>query len=56
LFLGEIPRRTPFEKGMPNAYYVEQDGEEKWDPIEDDTSIVAHVRGKGLVIVSGCAH
>jgi 7,8-dihydropterin-6-yl-methyl-4-(beta-D-ribofuranosyl)aminobenzene 5'-phosphate synthase len=55
LFLGEIPRRTAFEKGMPNAFY-EVDGEETWDPIEDDTGIVAHVRGRGLVVLSGCAH
>jgi 7,8-dihydropterin-6-yl-methyl-4-(beta-D-ribofuranosyl)aminobenzene 5'-phosphate synthase len=55
LFLGEIPRKTPFERGMPNAYY-EDDGEERWDPIEDDTAIVAHVRGRGLVVLSGCAH
>lgn len=55
LFLGEIPRTTGFEKGMPNAYY-EENGEVKWDPIEDDSAIVANVRGKGLVILSGCAH
>jgi len=55
LFLGEIPRRTEFEKGMPNARYEEK-GEEKWDPIEDDTAIAAQIKGKGLVILSGCAH
>ncbi|MDQ5987967.1 MAG: 7,8-dihydropterin-6-yl-methyl-4-(beta-D-ribofuranosyl)aminobenzene 5'-phosphate synthase [Syntrophus sp. SKADARSKE-3] len=55
LFLGEIPRRTDFEKGFPIAYYQE-DGVEKWDPIEDDTSLVMNLRGKGLIIVSGCAH
>ena len=55
LFLGEIPRRTDFEKGFPIAYYQE-DGVEKWDPIEDDTSLVMNLRGKGLVILSGCAH
>jgi 7,8-dihydropterin-6-yl-methyl-4-(beta-D-ribofuranosyl)aminobenzene 5'-phosphate synthase len=55
LFLGEIPRTTGFEKGMPNAYH-EENGEAKQDPIEDDTAIVANVRGKGLVILSGCAH
>lgn len=55
LFLGEIPRTTGFERGMPNAYY-EEDGQEKWDPIEDDTAIVANVKGKGLMILSGCAH
>jgi 7,8-dihydropterin-6-yl-methyl-4-(beta-D-ribofuranosyl)aminobenzene 5'-phosphate synthase len=55
LFLGEIPRRTEFERGMPNARF-EENGEEKWDPIEDDTGVAAHVKGKGLVVLSGCAH
>lgn len=55
LFLGEIPRTTDFEQGMPNAFYEDQ-GEPKHDPIEDDSAIVANVKGKGLVILSGCAH
>jgi 7,8-dihydropterin-6-yl-methyl-4-(beta-D-ribofuranosyl)aminobenzene 5'-phosphate synthase len=55
LFLGEIPKRTGFEKGFPRMYY-EEEGKEKWDPIEEDTAIVAHVKEKGLVILSGCAH
>lgn len=55
LFLGEIPHKTDFEKGFPIAHYQE-DGQEKWDPIEDDTSIVMHLKGKGLVVLSGCAH
>ncbi|MBE9545922.1 MAG: MBL fold metallo-hydrolase [Proteobacteria bacterium] len=55
LFLGEIERKTDFEKGFPIAHF-EEDGVEKWDPIEDDTSIVMHVKGKGLVVLSGCAH
>ena len=55
LFLGEIERKTDFEKGFPIAHY-EEDGVEKWDPIEDDTSIVMNVKGKGLVVLSGCAH
>jgi len=55
LYLGEISRRTEFEKGFPRMFYDDA-GEEKWDPIEDDTAIVAHVKGKGLVILSGCAH
>lgn len=54
-FLGEIPRKTDFEKGFPIAHYQEE-GNEKWDPIEDDTSIVMHLKGKGLVVLSGCAH
>ncbi|WP_300656059.1 MBL fold metallo-hydrolase [Pseudomonas sp.] len=55
LFLGEIPRTSDFERGMPNAFYEDQ-GEAKHDSIEDDTAIVANVKGQGLVILSGCAH
>lgn len=55
LFLGGIPRRTDFEKGFPIAHRLEN-GEEVPDPIEDDTSIVMNLWGKGLVILSGCAH
>jgi 7,8-dihydropterin-6-yl-methyl-4-(beta-D-ribofuranosyl)aminobenzene 5'-phosphate synthase len=55
LFLGEVPKRSDFEKGMLLAHCVE-DGVEKWDAIEDDTSIVMHLKDKGLVILSGCAH
>ncbi len=56
LFLGEIERINDFEKGIPNAYRTNANGEEEWDPIEDDTAIVINVKGKGLVIISGCAH
>jgi len=55
LFLGEIERKAEFEKGMPNAFY-EEDGKEIKDDLEDDSAIVANVKGKGLVILSGCAH
>jgi 7,8-dihydropterin-6-yl-methyl-4-(beta-D-ribofuranosyl)aminobenzene 5'-phosphate synthase len=55
LFLGEIPRRTGFEKGMIHTHFQEN-GVEKWDPLDDDTSIVMNLKGKGLVILSGCAH
>ena len=55
LFLGEIPKKTEFEKGFPRMYY-DEGGEIKWDPIEDDSAIVANVKRKGLVILSGCAH
>jgi 7,8-dihydropterin-6-yl-methyl-4-(beta-D-ribofuranosyl)aminobenzene 5'-phosphate synthase len=55
LFLGEVERITDFEKGMPIAF-CEKDGCEQWDAISDDTALVANLKGKGLVIVSGCAH
>lgn len=55
LFMGEIPRRTAFEKGVPYLICV-QDGQEVQDPIDDDSAVVARVKGKGLLILSGCAH
>ena len=55
LFLGEIERTSDFEKGFPIAYR-QRDGREEWDPIEDDTAIAVNVRGKGLLVLSGCSH
>lgn len=55
LFLGEVPRKTDFETGVPNFFY-EKDGKETWDDLADDSAIVMNVRGKGLVVISGCAH
>jgi 7,8-dihydropterin-6-yl-methyl-4-(beta-D-ribofuranosyl)aminobenzene 5'-phosphate synthase len=55
LFLGEIPRQTDFEKGFPIAHW-RKDGRELRDEIEDDTAIVMHLKNKGLIILSGCAH
>jgi len=55
LFLGEIARRTDFEMGMPNAFF-EDAGVEKRDAIEEDSALVMHLRDKGLIILSGCAH
>ena len=55
LFLGEIPRRTSFEKGLPYAFYEEKE-QKTWDPIEDDTAVAMNLGSKGLVVLSGCAH
>ena len=52
---GEVERTTAFEKGMPNAL-VEKNGEIVQDPILDDQAIVMKLNGKGLVVISGCAH
>ncbi|WP_319524559.1 MBL fold metallo-hydrolase [uncultured Desulfosarcina sp.] len=54
-FLGQIPRTTAFEKGAPNLY-CEIDGQEQPDPFDDDSAVVFNVKGKGLVVLSGCAH
>ena len=55
LVTGQVERTTPFEKGMPNAFLF-RDGKEESDPIRDDQSLVVHLKGKGLVVISGCAH
>lgn len=55
LVTGKIERTTGFEKGLPNAY-IEQDGKLLKDPIRDDQGLVIHVKGKGLFVISGCAH
>ncbi len=56
LVTGEIPRETSYEKGFLN-HRVFADGSWKPDPwIWDDRAIVINVKGKGLVILSGCAH
>jgi len=55
LATGEIERRTSFEKGFPG---MEAHVHDRWsaDPINDDQALVVKVKGKGLVILSGCAH
>ena len=55
LVTGEIERTTPFEKGIPNAF-VEKEGIIERDFIQDDQAIIVHLRGKGLVVITGCAH
>jgi len=52
---GEVERVTPFEKGLPNAL-MEQNGELVKDPIADDMGLVIHLKGKGLMVISGCSH
>jgi 7,8-dihydropterin-6-yl-methyl-4-(beta-D-ribofuranosyl)aminobenzene 5'-phosphate synthase len=55
LVTGPVPRVTPFEKGMPNAF-IDRNGETVHDPITDDQAIVINLAGRGLVVISGCAH
>ncbi|RPJ04083.1 MAG: MBL fold metallo-hydrolase, partial [Deltaproteobacteria bacterium] len=55
LVSGEVGRRTGFEKGMPNAF-VEKEGKEVKDSIPDDPALIMHLKGKGIVIISGCSH
>ena len=53
---GEIPRKTSFETGYtPHRIFL--DGSWQPDPlILDERAIAINIRGKGLVVLSGCAH
>jgi 7,8-dihydropterin-6-yl-methyl-4-(beta-D-ribofuranosyl)aminobenzene 5'-phosphate synthase len=56
LVSGQVERSTPFERGFPIHYAR---GDRGWEPdpmIWDDQNVVVNVRGKGLVVVSGCSH
>lgn len=55
LVLGEVERVTEFEKGMP---FMEAKIDNEWidDPFLHDQGVVVNVKGKGLVVISGCAH
>lgn len=56
LVTGQIHRSTPFERGFP-IHYARIAGRWQQDAlIHDDQAVVVHVRGKGLVILTGCAH
>lgn len=51
---GEVPRRTPFEKGDPKLF-VESEGKLIPDSFFDDQSLVIE-SPQGLVLLLGCAH
>jgi len=52
---GEVKRQTDFEE-VGIALKTIQNGEVVDDQMLDDISVVANVKGKGLVIVTGCSH
>src|SRR5262245_35309143 len=55
---GEIPRRTPFETGLPGQHRRTADGK-GWEPDEllvDERFVAVNVRGKGLVVFTACSH
>lgn len=60
LITGEVPRETDFERGMERGMAVHQALRGSgWEPdplILDDQALVVHVRGKGLVVLTGCGH
>lgn len=57
LITGEVDRTTDFEHGMPPAH--QRWSGSAWEPdplVLDDQALVVNVRGKGLVVVTGCGH
>jgi len=56
LVTGEVDRTTEFERGFPGHEAHRHGG---WEPdplILDDQALVALVRGRGLVVITGCGH
>ncbi|WP_370367509.1 MBL fold metallo-hydrolase [Catenulispora sp. GP43] len=57
LITGEVDRTTAFEHGMPPAHQRWTGTEWEPDPLViDDQALIINVRGKGLVVVTGCGH
>ncbi len=57
LVTGEVARETAFEQGQTNHLAQGEAGHWEADPmIWDDQALILHVRGKGLVILTGCSH
>jgi len=52
---GQIPRKTDFEK-LKYVSYITRNGKKEFDSIDDDQAIVVNIKGKGLLVISGCAH
>lgn len=52
---GEIGRVTDYEQGSPNLI-IQKGGSFERDHFLGEQAVVCNVKGKGLVILSGCAH
>lgn len=55
---GEIPRVTPFERGLPGQHRRTEDGT-GWEPdplLMDERYLAVDVKGRGLVVFSACSH
>jgi 7,8-dihydropterin-6-yl-methyl-4-(beta-D-ribofuranosyl)aminobenzene 5'-phosphate synthase len=57
LITGEVDRTTDFERGMPPPHQAWTGGQWQHDPLViDDQALVVHLRGRGLVVLTGCGH
>ncbi|MFE9868792.1 MBL fold metallo-hydrolase [Streptomyces sp. NPDC005506] len=57
LITGEVDRTTEFEHGMPPPHQAWTGTQWRHDPLViDDQALVVHLRGHGLVVLTGCGH
>ena len=60
LITGEVDRTTDFEQGMPfHEALHPSDPDGRWEPdplIMDDQALIVNLRGRGLVVLTGCGH
>ena len=57
LITGEVDRTTDFEHGMPPAHQAWDGHGWHHDPtVIDDQALVVNLRGRGLVVLTGCGH
>ncbi len=56
LVTGEIPRKTSFERGYGLSKILKDDEwqSDRW--VLDDRALIINLKGRGLVVISGCAH
>lgn len=54
-YTGNIERVTDYEK-VPPGLLIERNGELEHDLFKGEQAVVCSLKGKGLVILSGCAH
>jgi 7,8-dihydropterin-6-yl-methyl-4-(beta-D-ribofuranosyl)aminobenzene 5'-phosphate synthase len=58
LVTGEVARTSGFEKGFPGNAHEAWRGDH-WEPdplVLDDQALIAHVKGRGLAVLTGCGH
>lgn len=53
---GAVPRKSFEKAGTPSSIAYREGGEFVRDYLDDDQAIIVHVRDKGLVVLTGCAH
>lgn len=56
---GEIPRRTTYERGVRGGLRFSRARGDEWvsdEAIMDERLVMCHLRGKGIVVFTGCSH